>query len=473
MKKFFVMMCAGAMVCTSASAQLTLTLDEALEMALSENPTMKVADLEIERYDYVRKQTLANLYPQIDVSGQYTRSIVKQEMTKGLSFGADNTLTATGNISLALFVPSVYRQLKMNKTEMASAVETARNSRIELVANVRTAFYNVLLAEQSLSVLKESIVTTQRVVDNTEVQFRNGVASEYDYITAKVQLSNLKPSVVQAENAIELSKLQLKMYLSIPEEVEIEVSGSLDDMRTEVLLGADNLSTDISYNSSLRTLDLQRELLEHQVKLIQTQRMPTIAAFGSAVYTGNDMERPDFSSMMGGGGSTPGGGAAAGGTAESVTQASASNFWWQYPINVGLQISIPLFSGFSKTNQVRSVRNQIQQIDIQRSYAAEGVALQIQQAINNLLTARETMLANEQTVEQAQKAYDISYTRYGAGAGTILELNSAQLQLTQAQLNYSQSIYDYLSSKAEYDKVAGTDEYANRESDTDEYANRK
>jgi len=462
MKKFFVMMCAGVMVCTSAGAQLTLTLDEALEMALSENPTMKVADLEIERYDYVRKQTLANLYPQIDVSGQYTRSIVKQEMAKGLSFGADNTLTATGNISLALFVPSVYRQLKMNKTEMASAVESARNSRIELVANVRTAFYNVLLAEQSLSVLQESIVTTQRVVDNTEVQFRNGVASEYDYITAKVQLSNLKPSVVQAENAIELSKLQLKMYLSIPEEVDIEVSGSLDDMRTEVLLGADNLSTDISYNSSLRTLDLQRELLEHQVKLIQTQRMPTIAAFGSAIYTGNDMEHLDFGSMMGGG-NTPEGGATGGGTAESIAQASSSSFWWQHPINVGLQISIPLFSGFSKTNQVRSVRNQIRQLDLQRSYAAEGVALQIQQAINNLLTARETMLANEQTVEQAQKAYDISYTRYGAGAGTILELNSAQLQLTQAQLNYSQSIYDYLSSKAEYDKVAGTDEYANRE----------
>lgn len=237
MKKFFVMMCVAAMTWSTAEAQLTLTLDEALEMALSENPTIKVADLEIERYDYVRKQTLANLYPQIDASGQYSRSIVKQEMAKGLSFGADNTLTATGNISLALFVPAVYRQLKMNKTEMASAVESARNSRIELVADVRTAFYNILLAEQSLGVLQESIVTTQRVVDNTEVQFRAGVASEYDYITAKVQLSNLRPSVVQAENAIELSKLQLKMYLSIPEEVEIEVIGSLDDMRTEVLLG--------------------------------------------------------------------------------------------------------------------------------------------------------------------------------------------------------------------------------------------
>lgn len=358
MKKFFLMLCAAAMTVPTAGAQLTLTLDRALEMALSDNPTVKVADLEIERYDYVRKQTLANLYPQIDASGQYTRAIVKQEMAKGLSFGADNTLTATGNISLALFVPSVYRQLKMNRTEMAAAVESARSSRIDLVADVRQAFYNVLLAEQSYRVLQESVATTQRVVDNTERLFNNGLASEYDFISAKVQLSNLRPSVLQAENAIELSKLQLKMYLSIPEDVDIAVAGSLDDLRNVVLLGSDNLSTDISHNSSLRTLDLQRELLEHQVKLIQTQRMPTIAAFGSAIYTGNDMERMYFSSMMGGG-SKP-----EGGTGEAIAQASSNSFWWQHPINVGLQISIPIFSGFSKTNQVRSVRNQIAQLDL-------------------------------------------------------------------------------------------------------------
>ena len=105
-----------------------------------------------------------------------------------------------------------------------------------------------------------------------------------------------------------------------------------------------------------------------------------------------------------------------------------------------MQISIPIFSGFSKTNQVRSVRNQIAQLDLQRGYAEEGVVLQIRQSINNLLTSRETMLSNEMTVDQAQKAYDISLTRYDA-----------------------QSIYDYLSARAEYDRVAGNDEYANRE----------
>ena len=83
-----------------------------------------------------------------------------------------------------------------------------------------------------------------------------------------------------------------------------------------------------------------------------------------------------------------------------------------------------------------------------------GIAY-ITRALNDLLTARETMYAQELTVEQARKAYKISDTRYRAGAGTILELNSAQLSQTQAQLNFSQAIYDYLSAKAEYDRIVG------------------
>lgn len=428
-----------------AEAQVQLTLDKAIEIALNDNPTIKVADLEIERYDYVYKQAASTLYPQIDVSGQYALAIRRQEMTQGFSFGGKNTFNVAGNVSLPLFVPSVYRQMKMTRTQMATAVESARANRIDLVAAVRSAYYNVLLAEQSLTVLQEAIATTQRVVDNTKDLYDNGLAAEYDYLTAQVQLSNLKPQALQAESAIEITKLQLKMYLSIPEDVDIEVSGTLDDFRTKVLLGED-YTMDISENTTLKTLDLQRELLEHQEKMIQTTRMPTIAAFGSISYIGQ--ERIDLSGLMGGG--------MGGATAAPANQ---SKFWWQYPISVGAQISIPIFSGLKKTNQLREVRNQMAQLELQRDYAEEGIRLQVQASVNTLLTARETMLANELTVEQAEKAYDISLTRYNAGAGTIIELNTAQLSLTQAQLSYSQSIYDYLSAYAEYEKTLGTETF--------------
>ena len=457
MKKLFSLICFGLISLGLVQAQeqstaanagtLSLSLDEAIEIALTDNPTVKVANLEIERYDYVRKQVVSTLYPQVDASAQYSLALRRQEMAEGLSFGGKNTFNVAGTVSLPLFVPAVYRQMKMTRTQMETAVESARASRIDLVAAVRAAFYNVLLAEQSLEVLNEAVLTTQRVVDNTRDLYENGLAAEYDYLTAQVQLSNLKPQVLQTQNAIEITKLQLKMYLSIPEDVDVEVRGSLDDFRTEVLLW-DNYSTDVSQNTTLRTLDLQRELLEHQEKLIQTSRMPTVAAFGQISYIGQ--ERVNLGGMLGGmmGGET----------------ASQSKFWWQYPVNLGAQISIPLFAGFKKTNQLREVRNQMQQLDMQREYAEEGVRLQVQQAINTLLTARETMLSNELTVEQATKAYDISLTRYNAGAGTILELNSSQLSLTQAQLSYSQSIYDFLTAFAEYEKALGAETYVDTES---------
>lgn len=438
------MLCVGLASLGVAEAQVQLTLNEAIEIALNDNPTVKVADLEIERYDYVYKQAASSLYPQIDASGQYALAIRRQEMTEGFSFGGKNTFNVSGNISLPLFVPSVYRQMKMTRTQMATAVESARANRIDLIAAVRSAYYNVLLAEQSLTVLNEAIATTQRVVDNTKDLYDNGLASEYDYLTAQVQLSNLKPQVMQAETAIDITKLQLKMYLSLPEDLDIEVSGTLDDFRTEVLLGED-YSTDIAENTTLKTLDLQRELLEHQEKMIQTTRMPSLVAFGSISYIGQ--ERIDLSGLMGGMGS------------RASSAANESKFWWQYPISVGAQISIPIFSGLKKTNQLREVRNQMAQLELQRDYAEQGIRLQVQASINTLLTARETMLANELTVEQAEKAYDISLTRYNAGAGTIIELNSAQLSLTQAQLSYSQSIYDYLAAHAEYEKSLGVEDF--------------
>ena len=444
MKKLLVMILLSALSFSAAEAQMTLSLDQAIEIALSDNPTIVVAGLEVERYDYVKKQTVASLYPKVDISGQYSYALRKQEMAQGLSFGGKNTINATASISLPLFVPSVYRQMKLNDTQMAMAVESARASRIDMIAAVRAAYYNVLLAEQSMAVLHAAIKTTEEVVENTKNLYEAGLAAEYDYITAQVQLSNLKPQVIQAQNGIDLTKRQLKMYLSIPEETEISVVGSLDDFRDAVLLDAD-YSVDLSQNTTMKTLELQSELLEHQEKLIQTTRMPTIAAFGQISYIGQ--EPSNLGGLMGGGASQA-----------SVTRAAGDpKLWWQYPISLGAQISIPIFAGFSKTNQLREVRNQQAQLAIQREYTERGIMLQVQASVNNLITARETMMANELTVEQAQKAYDISLTRYNAGAGTILELNNSQLTLTQAQLNYSQSIYDYLSAHAEYEKALGVD----------------
>ena len=421
---------------------LTLTLDRAVEIALSDNPTVRIADMEVERYDYAKGQTWGTLLPQVSVDGTYTRSVVKQEIAKGLSFGADNSLAANASLTLPLIAPQIWRTLKLNRAQLESAVESARSSRITLVAEVKKAFYNILLAEQSLEVLRMSEQTVRRTVDDTQLKYKSGLASEYDWLTAQVQLSNLMPNIIQTENSIRVAKMLLKMYLSLPEQVEIEVTGTLDGMHGEVDTRMD-LSTDLSENSDLRALALQEQMLVRQLKVANASRLPSIAAFASASYSGNDLDRSSFGGFAGG---------ADAGTGAAIAK---SSFYWQHPVSVGVQISIPIFAGTTRMQQSRSIKNQIAQISLQREYLRKQIDVQLQSAINDLLTARATMNAQEKTVEQATKAYKIADTRYQNQVGTILELNSAQLAETQARLSYSQAIYDYLSARAEYEKILG------------------
>ena len=439
MKRLFLILGLCAAGIAGASAQMRLTLPQALDLALSENPTVKVAEMEVQRYDYVKRQTWGSLLPQVSVTGQVNHQFIVQQMSKGFSLGSDPYTTLSGAVdaSLPLFAPQVYRLMKLNDQQMAAAVESARASRIDLTAEVKKAFYNILLAEQSLAVLRESEATVQRTVDDTEMQYKNGLTSEYDLLTAQVQLSNLKPTILQTENSIKLAKLMLKMYLSIPEDVAIEVEGELDALRDDVLAGTDGLTTDVTDNSDLRTLELQEEMLRLQLKAENASRLPTIGAFGNFTLTGNNMGSVKFDMATGGMSSVKDG------------------YFWQNPLSAGIRVSVPIFSGLTKMNKSRELKNQISQISLQRSYARQQVDVQVRSALNDLMTARETMYAQELTVEQARKAYKISDTRYRAGAGTILELNSAQLSQTQAQLNFSQAIYDYLSAKAEYDRIIG------------------
>ena len=432
----------------SAGAQtLTLSLDKALEIALSDNPTIVVSGLEIERQDWVRKQTIGSLLPNVSVQSQYSYSIVKQEMAKGLSFGADNTINNTASLSLPLYAPTVYETLKMNRTQMEQAVESARSSKINLTNEVKKGYYNILLAEQSLSVLKESEKSIAETVANTEAMYNQGLASEDDLLSAQVQLSNLRPNIVQTENSIKAAKLLFKMYLGLPAESDFVLEGSLDDFADEVALAIiPTDSVDLSNNTDLRSLEFQRKLLEHQLRMTNASRLPTVAAFSTFMYSGNDNSM-NFGEIIGGSMGGMGGG--------SSTPTTKKEWWWQKPLSAGISISIPLFSGGRNLNKAHEIRNTLHQLSLQRDYLAQSVNVQVESAFNNILTAKEKMTSNEITVRQASKAYEIAQVRYNAGTGTILELNSSELSLTQAKLNYSQAIYDFLAARADYEKIIG------------------
>ncbi|MCD7970160.1 MAG: TolC family protein [Alistipes sp.] len=417
---------------------LELTLDQAIEIALDENPTIQIAELEIEKQTYVRKETIGNHLPQLSVAGQYSRAIKKSDMGGGVSFDPDNTVTVVTSLNVPLFAPTIYKTLKLNEEQMRAAVEDARGSRITLANAVKKAYYNILLAQESLDVLRVSEANLQSTVDETKLKFDNGLASEYDYITADVQLSNLKPSIIQTETSIEIAKKLLKMYMGIPLDFEIVVVGDLNTLSEEDHTMAYNYyGENISENSELRSMDIQVEVLKRQLEVSKMSRMPSLAAFGTYNLTGRDPV--SLGSLTGG------------------TSSGSDNFFWNHPVSVGLTLSIPIFSGLTNKNREKQIKYSISQTRLQRDYLEETTKVEVSTALNEIITAEATMIANKATIQQAQKGYDISRTRYDNGVGTMLEVNSAEVALTQARLNYNQAVYDYLSAQADYERIIGID----------------
>lgn len=448
-----------------------LTLEKAIEIALSDNPTIKIANLEVDRQEYVRKETRGHLLPTVSATGTYTRTIVKSEMGKGMSFDPDNMVSAGATLTLPLFAPSVYKTLRMNEQQMRAAVEEARASRVILVNEVKKAFYNILLAKRSLEVLGVSENNLQQTVDEIEHKFKNEIASEYDLITAQVQLSNLQPTILQTKNSIEVAYKLLKMYLSLPSDLPLEVVGNLDDFADEAK-SAQLGERSLSYNTELKAMEIQIGLLEQQLKVQKTVRMPTLAAFAEFQVSGRDPL--DMSSLMGGGdyaepfmgemkwkgsdgttGSWTGSGSW---RSTMVIPKGSSSFMWTNPFHVGVTISIPIFSGLTNTYKERQIKNSLSQLRMQRDYIEENIGVELENAINDILTSAAMVNANALTIEQAEKGYQISKTRYDAGMGTMLEMNSAELQLTQAKLNHTQAIYDFLSAQADYERILGREE---------------
>ena len=122
---------------------------------------------------------------------------------------------------------------------------------------------------------------------------------------------------------------------------------------------------------------------------------------------------------------------------------------------IGITLSVPIFSGGSKFYKVKQTKVSIDQLNLQRDDTKRNLQLAVKQYIDNMNTCIKKFDAAQKGVEQAERGYMISQKRYDTGAGTWLEMNDAELALTQARLNFNQSIYDYMVAKADLEKVLG------------------
>lgn len=472
-----ILMISGLLGISGAKAQekpdggdvIQLDLETAIQIALSENPLVKVADLEIEKKTYAKKSAYGALLPQIDLIGQFQHTLKRQTMyldsdmgalfgsgsinpgdytpeelkvvellgkmmapdpnasNDGIQVGRKNMWSGGVNVSLPLVVPSLWKNIQMSKVDLEMAVEQSRSSKIDLTNQVKKSFYSILLAKDSYELFRETYAADSLNLLNIRNKFERGVVAEYDVITADVRLKSIIPNILQSESMLKIAELQLKMLMGVDADLPVKIVGSLSDYERwmfEAIVPADE---NLSENSDLRAFDLQARQAKNAYEMQKLERLPTLtSSFNySQISQNNDFK---FNTYR----------------------------WDPYSV-VGVTLAIPIFNGGQRYHNIKQSEIQLSQLQEQRHNLKRGLQLSVKNSLELINKSIEQVVAAESSVDQAKKGYEITQKRYETGMGTIVDLNAAALAVTNAELQYRNAVYDYLVSKADLEKTIGYD----------------
>lgn len=418
-----------------AQSPAVITLEQALEIALSENVSVKVADREIERTRYAKKGTYAALFPQIDASGSYQRTLKKQKMyvdipgmEDGMEVGRWNNWSGGVSVAMPLVNAQLWESLRISGQDVELAVEKARSSRLDMVTQVKEAFYAVLLAKELENVYTQVYLNAKANLEKTQKKYNVQKASEMDLVRSKANLASSLPNLYDSENAVDLALWQLKAIMGVNLEENIDVAGTLEDYASQLKMDSSvSESSPLDRNTTLRQLAMQSEQLAAAVKAQQYAYIPSLSL--------------GFNFQM------------------SATQ-NEFNFneykWTPYSM-VGLSLNIPIFSGGKRLASVKQSKIQLEEFQLQQQDAERQLRIALRQAIRTMDTNINTYNAALDALITSQKAFDIAQKSYDVGRSTLTDLNDAQLVLVQTQLSVSQSIYSFLVAKAGLEKILGQD----------------
>lgn len=419
-----------------AEEQLNLTLESAVELALDQNLTVKIADQEIKRVDWLTKENWYALLPGVSASGQYTNNVLKpvffSDFFPGgkMEVGSTHSYAVTGALQVPIISMPLFKNIELSEIELKGALESLRNTKIELLAQVKNSFYGILMMEESLKVLQESYNNAKKTANNIKKMYENGLASEYDMIRSDVSVRNITPSIAQAKSGLELANMQLKVLLSLDLNTPIKLEGDINSYKEQMVASTPTLHPLLEGNSNLRTLDIQLESLNKTFELIRSQRLPSLAGFANYQL---QMQSNEF----------------------TFSEA------WTNSFAVGLSLQIPIFNKLSISLKEKQTKVGIQQLQYQRELMENNLAISVRNSQNEMNRAKVQLESDMEAVKQATKGYHIAKVRYNTGAGTLLELNDTEMALTNSKLNLNQTIYDYIKAKTEYDKVLGKESLVN------------
>ena len=453
---------AAALLIGSASAagQTTLSLEQCLSIALSDNPTVKIADLEIKRADYSKKETLGQLLPSVSFGFNYNRMLAKQvaymnmdgfggfgggdkddatggdgsdetlspassKKDTGIKMGLDNSYSTGFSASLPLIAPQLWQSLKLSDSQILVNIEQARSSKLDLVNQVKSAYYALLLANDSKKVIQESYDMAALTYDIYSKQYAAGAASDYDVLRTSVAMKNVEPELLQADIAIKQARLQLAILMGVDASFEFTPTTTLSDYEADMYGKTLAIDADYSANPSLALNRIQTDIANKTVTLRKAAFYPTVALTANYNWTSSSNGNP------------------------------LRNFRWNPYSMIGLTVSFPLFEGGARYNAVRQAKVQAQEMVLQRENLERSIASQVSLAIDNIKVNVKQIASCSESVGQADRAHNIMEKSFAIGAASYLDLRDSELALTRARLAYNQAIYNYLIANSELELLLG------------------
>jgi outer membrane protein len=427
-----------AVVTATVYAGEPLTLDQAVETALKNNPGLKAADSQVDaaqagvvksRSGFLPKVTFSETWNKTDNPMMALGTKLNQEIVTPMDFAPDAINNpdpiSNYNTRLAVMQPvwnggKEYLGLKQAGLAREAAVMDRNRTRQETVFNVVKAYYGLLLAKEYDRVAKQSLETSEANVKLAELRFKAGAVLQSDLLRAKVQLAEVREMAFRAGNSVKLAGANLNYAMGVPQGAEYDVEGALAVQEQQKDL--DNMITEaLSLRPDLVSMDRNRKNAETGIKQARTDYVPSLNLMGQVDWNSDKIAGNDAKSWA----------------VMAVLQ-------WN------------LFDGLVTTSRVREASANAERTRALEEQMRSGVQLQVRQAYYNLAASQERITATASSVQEAEEGLRTVQKRYEVGMTTFVDVLGAENALIRSRTNALQALYDNNIAAAELKLATGT-----------------
>lgn len=429
---------------TLSDQPLRLSLQDCMDYAMQHSDTMQNARMSILKQEAVNNQIRSAALPHVNGSGQFSDYVHAQEMLVPMSFFTQNPSDAdkyapvqfspsmTANLGIAasqpLFDGSVLVALKARKAAMEAVRDAATLSEENMRYNIQKAYYAVIIGEQQFRTLTASLQTARSMMHDVEVLYKTGFAEKIDINRSEVQITNLETDSIRTAAMLETGRQALKytIGMDIRQPIILTDTSISENIQDAAALLAEQL--DLSKRTEISLGKTMVQLMEHNLKRYQLSALPTLNVFGNMGY--------NYGSN----------------TFDDLTRFRKN---YLFAAVVGLQLNVPLFNGFARSNQVREARIDLEMAKNRLDLMKQGLEFQMAQAHTSLRNALLAAEKQRRNLDLASEVVDLAGKKFKAGVGSSLELNQAQTDLLMAQNNYYSVMLDVVNAQSDVQKALG------------------